>query len=253
MLFDVEPGSVRTEYEVLHLMRRLIACFGYSHFVIARLPMAEEQRFAECLVLSNWPAELVRQVDAAAIFPKSPLAERLRRTKLPVTGGEELLQAAARDEGREAIHPVQLHPEMARHFAVLLHTTSGDSFLAMLSGRREEPAGAERAMIYLALVQAFECLERTFGSGGLVREKLSSREIECLRWAAAGKSSDEIAIILGISAYTVASYFKSATRKLDAVNRMQAIALAMRMKLLTAPVQASHLRREAQVSICRGT
>ncbi len=47
---------------------------------------------------------------------------------------------------------------------------------------------------------------------------LSAREVECLRWAAAGKSSDEIAIILDISAYTVSSYFKSAARKLDAVN-----------------------------------
>ncbi len=232
MLFDVNPGSVRTEYEILHLMRRLIACFGYSHFMVARLPMAEEQRFAECLVLSNWPAELVRQFDAAAIFPGSPLAERLRRTKLPVTGGVELLQAAERSDGRGVIRQLQPDPEMARHFAVLLHTTSGDPFVAVLSGRREEPAGAERAMIYLALVQVFECLERTFEAGSVIREKLSSREIECLRWAAAGKSSDEIAIILGISAYTVASYFKSATRKLDAVNRMQAIARAMRMKLI---------------------
>ena len=50
--------------------------------------------------------------------------------------------------------------------------------------------------------------------------------------AAAGKSSDEIAIILGISAYTVSSYFKSATRKLKAVNRMQAIAIALRLRLI---------------------
>ena len=77
---------------------------------------------------------------------------------------------------------------------------------------------------------AVACTKCTSGSGA--REKLSSREVECLRWAAAGKSSDEIAIILGISAYTVSSYFKSATRKLDAVNRMQAIARAMRMKLI---------------------
>lgn len=233
LFFDIDRASVQTEYEILQLMRRLVARFGYAHFVIARLPAAEEQRFSERLVLSNWPAELVRQYDAEQIFPASALVERLRRTKLPIAGGPELLQEAGKGMEMGAIRRLQSYPEMmVRHFAVLLHTTSGEPFLAMLSGRREEPLGGEKAMIYLALVQIFECLERTLDSGQPAREKLSSREIECLRWAAAGKSGDEIAIILGISAYTVASYFKSAARKLDAVNRVQAIARALRMKLI---------------------
>ena len=88
------------------------------------------------------------------------------------------------------------------------------------------------ATLYFALLKVFEALEQTFETTASGREKLSAREIECLRWAAAGKSSEEIAIILGISVYTVSSYFKTATRKLDAVNRMQAIARAMRMQLI---------------------
>ncbi|MCA1406125.1 autoinducer binding domain-containing protein [Ensifer sp. IC3342] len=228
--FEFDPASVRTEYELLHLMRRLVARYGFQRFLIARLPLAEQQRFSESLVLSNWPAELVRQYDASGAFHASVLVERLRQTKLPVAGGAELLDAA-RKEGTFVRH-LEVDPDMARHFALLLHTTYGEPYAVVLSGAREEAVGAECAMLYLTLVQLFECLERTFDTGSTVREKLSGREIECLRWAAAGKSSDEIAIILGISAYTVSSYFKSATRKLDAVNRMQAIARAMRMKLI---------------------
>ncbi|MBB3462372.1 helix-turn-helix transcriptional regulator, partial [Rhizobium sp. BK377] len=59
-------------------------------------------------------------------------------------------------------------------------------------------------------------------------ESLTRREIECLRWSAAGKSSDEIAIILDLSSHTVVGYLKSAMRKLDSVNRMQAVARAFR-------------------------
>ena len=231
-LLEIDPASVRTEYELLHLMRRLIKRYDFAHFLIARLPLADEQRFSERLVLSNWPAELVRQYDAGETFQASVLVERLRQTKLPVAGGAELLEPALKGAGKAPLRHLQPHPDMARHFAVLLHTTYGEPFVAVLSGRRDEPEGVERATLYLTVVQLFECLERTFDAGTAVREKLSSREIECLRWAAAGKSSDEIAIILGISAYTVGSYFKSATRKLDAVNRMQAIARAMRMKLI---------------------
>lgn len=231
MLFEIDPASVRTEYELLHLMRRLISRYGFAHFMIARLPMADEQRFSEPLMLSNWPAELVQQYDASETFQASLLIERLRQTKLPIAGGPELMEPARKGAGKAPAILLPPHADMA-HFAVLLHTTYGEPFVVVLSGKRDEPAGGERATLYLALVQLFECLERTFDAGSGAREKLSSREIECLRWAAAGKSSDEIAIILGISAYTVSSYFKSATRKLDAVNRMQAIARAMRMKLI---------------------
>ncbi|WP_312366666.1 LuxR C-terminal-related transcriptional regulator [Ensifer sp.] len=232
MISEIDTAAVRTEYELLHLMRRLIARYGFGHFMIARLPLAEQQRFSERLVLSNWPSELVRQYDACETFQSSVLVERLRATKLPVNGGVELLDAAGKPADAAMVHRLLAHPDMARHFAVQLHTSSGDPFVAMLSGRREPPVGVEQATLYLSLVQLFECLERTFDTGSAAREKLSSREIECLRWAAAGKSSDEIAIILGISTYTVSSYFKSATRKLDAVNRMQAIARAMRLKLI---------------------
>lgn len=231
MYFEFDPASVRTEYELLHLMRRLIARYRFQRFLIARLPLAEQQRFSESLVLSNWPPELVRQYDASGAFHASVLVQRLRQTKLPLAGGAELLDAASTEGGDISVRHLA-DPDMARHFALLLHTTYGEPYVVLLSGAREEPVGAECAMLYLTLVQLFECLERTFDTGSTVREKLSGREIECLRWAAAGKSSDEIAIILGISAYTVSSYFKSATRKLDAVNRMQAIARAMRMKLI---------------------
>ncbi|WP_338112303.1 helix-turn-helix transcriptional regulator [Rhizobium gallicum] len=63
-------------------------------------------------------------------------------------------------------------------------------------------------------------------------ENLTRREIECLRWSAAGKSSDEIAIILDLSPHTVVGYLKGAMRKLDSVNRMQAVARAFRYRLL---------------------
>jgi DNA-binding CsgD family transcriptional regulator len=80
-----------------------------------------------------------------------------------------------------------------------------------------------------------ELLDKVSRNGNLEdgpSETLTRREIECLRWSAAGKSSDEIAIILDLSSHTVAGYLKSAMRKLDSVNRMQAVARAFRYRLL---------------------
>ena len=62
--------------------------------------------------------------------------------------------------------------------------------------------------------------------------RITVRERECLRWCAEGKTSDEIAIILSLSTHTVNHYLISATKKLNAVNRMHAITTAVRLGIL---------------------
>ncbi|NLR98947.1 helix-turn-helix transcriptional regulator [Rhizobium sp. P38BS-XIX] len=59
-------------------------------------------------------------------------------------------------------------------------------------------------------------------------EALSEREIACLQLAGDGRISEEIAEKLGLSVHTVNAYLGSATIKLDSVNRIQAIAKAIR-------------------------
>lgn len=61
---------------------------------------------------------------------------------------------------------------------------------------------------------------------------LTPREIECLRWVAAGKTSEETSIILGRSIETVRLHIKNAIAKLDATNRSQAVAMAIRLGLI---------------------
>jgi DNA-binding CsgD family transcriptional regulator len=61
---------------------------------------------------------------------------------------------------------------------------------------------------------------------------LTDREIDCLNWTAAGKTSVEIAEILTLSEHTVNHYLNRATRKLDTANRTQAVAKALRIGLI---------------------
>ncbi len=69
------------------------------------------------------------------------------------------------------------------------------------------------------------------GNTGLF-EELSSREMEILRLLAEGKTNKQIAGELIISPGTVKAHTANIYRKLDAVNRTQAIALAREHKLL---------------------
>ncbi len=65
-----------------------------------------------------------------------------------------------------------------------------------------------------------------------VELQLTAGEVNCLRHAELGLTSDEIAAELGYAAQTVNAYILSATRKLKANNRTHAIATAMRRGLL---------------------
>jgi len=62
--------------------------------------------------------------------------------------------------------------------------------------------------------------------------KLSKGELACLVQASLGLTSENIAKATGYQAETVNSYIKSATKKLGAANRTQAIAQAIRRRLI---------------------
>lgn len=63
-------------------------------------------------------------------------------------------------------------------------------------------------------------------------EKLNDREIECLQLVGNGMKSEAIGERLNLSVHTVNAYLGSATTKLNAVNRIQAIAKAIRLGII---------------------
>mmetsp|Transcript_29554 Transcript_29554/g.38627 ORF Transcript_29554/g.38627 Transcript_29554/m.38627 type:complete len:248 (+) Transcript_29554:439-1182(+) len=62
---------------------------------------------------------------------------------------------------------------------------------------------------------------------------INVRETECLQYAGNGLTSDEISEMLNLSVHTVNAHLSFATTKLDSVNRIQAIAKAIRLGLIT--------------------
>jgi DNA-binding CsgD family transcriptional regulator len=62
--------------------------------------------------------------------------------------------------------------------------------------------------------------------------RLTVREKDVLTWAARGKTSAEIAIILGLSERTINFHCDKAMRRLDVINRTQAVAKAIAAGLI---------------------
>lgn len=62
--------------------------------------------------------------------------------------------------------------------------------------------------------------------------RLSKREVQCLRWAALGKTDEEIATIMSLSAATIQFHVRNAAAKLNAVNRCQTVYKATQLGYL---------------------
>jgi DNA-binding CsgD family transcriptional regulator len=61
---------------------------------------------------------------------------------------------------------------------------------------------------------------------------ISAKELDCLKWTAAGKTALEASIILGISERTVRFHLNAAREKLDCVTTTQAVAKAIAHHLI---------------------
>jgi len=62
--------------------------------------------------------------------------------------------------------------------------------------------------------------------------KITAREQEILKWVYFGKSNFEIGAILDISPLTVKNHVQKILRKLDVVNRAQAVGKALELRIL---------------------
>jgi DNA-binding CsgD family transcriptional regulator len=206
--------------------------YGFRHCLLARFPKADSPEFAANLIVCTWPDELRLAYEAAEVYAGSQVVARMKQSILPVFTHDNLFLGPAGSEARQPLAPVFQQFELGASLVLGLYDRNQTHYILVFSGRNTMPERHEIAMMQLSAMELLDA-----GVEALVprlgpKEKLSAREVECLRWSAAGKSSDEIAIILDISSHTVVSYLKSAMRKLEAVNRMQAVARACRYRLL---------------------
>lgn len=88
------------------------------------------------------------------------------------------------------------------------------------------------AMVFALYFQ--QAIQRVLGNEVFTPQTpvLVPRELECLNWSSQGKTSAEIAMILGIAESTVNYHIANAARKFGVRGRLQAIQQAFRLRLL---------------------
>ncbi len=108
----------------------------------------------------------------------------------------------------------------------------GQCGLVLFFGRDMTVAGDQLLEIHARCFSLFNAVAMIRpGEFGKI-PSISKRELECLKLTAKGFTSEQIATSLKLSVHTANQYLTNTTQKLSAVNRMHAVAKALRIGLI---------------------
>jgi DNA-binding CsgD family transcriptional regulator len=225
---DSMAVRLATRGDLTTFLMDLTAEIGADAYMLVAILHDQDQNTARILA-SNWihdAIELVghRLIASLAQAPAAALGSRPRGVlvaeapALPglLTGEETKLLDVL---GHREIFPLRL--QAGRHRYFLLFSA-------------EEPERINQAALTGAQMRCCYALSRIpeLLRAAVAQDPLSDRERECLIWVSEGKTTDEVALILGVSGNTVNSYITHTIQKLSASNRAMAIATAIRSGII---------------------
>jgi LuxR family quorum sensing-dependent transcriptional regulator len=224
-------AELEAEHDVASLLSDVTKEYGLDGYLLITVPSDTSTEILPYVLITTWPAEMLKDYDRAGLILGSPVIHHLRHSTNPFPY-EAVSTNSNRSDGKaQAAISLFGRYGLPRGAYFPAHNPLGKRGALAFGGERAVLTHMEMAELNAIANLAFTRVTelRPDGCAGV---PLSRREIECLSWASAGKTSIEIAAILGLSEYTVNHYLNRATRKLDAVNRVQAVVKAIRAGLL---------------------
>ncbi|MGG7516912.1 transcriptional regulator VisN [Allorhizobium undicola] len=229
----VEPteGDIRRDHMIAQLsasaslgnlrsaMRILTNYAGASYFLLARYDLIQEQGL-DFVVTADWPFDLVRGLACELSSACSRTTELEKCLSLLQAKFVLLPDELDVPEGSSRQYCWVMFNVGRTRFALVMLLPEG----FIISPDRLREVGLLAAYCVSLSTGRDQKADRDF--------ELTERELECLFWIAEGKTSDEIATILGISRNTINNYITSVMRKTATKTRSEAIAYAVRNNLV---------------------
>lgn len=193
-------------------------------------PGARSGNLSSRVLLWDWPREWFDHYEALNYIESDPVIAYLRTHRRAVQWNVAMSEMGGDREGRLVFSEARAFG-LNDGYAVPMITIEGDIVMISLGGEEVDfDAAATDTISLLATFAAGRALEISAGGSAYSdMPALTAREIECMRWAAVGKSEWEISQILGISEHTAEKHLLNAKRKLRATNRVHAVAEAIRL------------------------
>jgi LuxR family quorum sensing-dependent transcriptional regulator len=206
------------------------ARFGFEHIIVTGLPNPD-QRFSQMVLAKRWPAEWFKLYTEKNYDRVDPVVRKCRQSVNPFEWSEapydpELEPGAVEVMRRAADF------RMSRGFVVPIHGLTGYEAGVSLGGVHLDLNARSKPALHLMAMYGFERIRRLLRPEPHSSARLTPREREAIAWASQGKSAWEIGEILNITQRTAEEHLATAARKLGAVNRTHAVAIAIRLKII---------------------
>lgn len=179
------------------------------------------------LLFRNWPSDWAKLSDGRGFAAASFVTVEARRRLTPFTW-LEARDARSLTSAEQEVWENALAFGWRNGFVLPIRGPAG-YFATVSMGSRESvldlrPENRARLQMLAVLAHERACILAGLMCNDELFERMTAREIECLRWVAAGKTDPEIGEILSISATTVKFHVDGARAKLGARTRAQAVA-----------------------------
>ena len=231
--FAEEVDRLSDADEVANSTRRTMTIFGLQLFgFFARVPSPGE-RLESIGLAKQTPemAEWLKIYDDGRYAEIDPIARRLRHCVVPFEHGEVPYGS---DPRAAELRQRRRDFGFASGLSVPIFGSTGSTgyvSYAIFKGLKPDLPAHKRTFHLMTLYAADRiCSLRSAGSAH--KPIVTNRQREVLTWVAAGKSAWEIGEILNISARTVEEHAQQVLQRLGAVNRTQAVAIAIRDRLI---------------------
>lgn len=222
-----------TLYDIFRILKHVTIASGFKCFNLLKLPSNEDATLNDISIVTNWNPELIGAYDRMGLISHSPIIKAMKSSTKPLVWSMVDLNKGRGDGKENEVR--DLFEEFGLLNGVYFHTADANSQTGTLglAGDRPEPDHEELIRLSYIANHAFERATNfvTFKSRNV--DTLTMRERECIHWTANGKTSGEVAKILGISENTVNHHMSSSAQKLETVNKAHTVAKAIRQGMIS--------------------
>ncbi|MGN5139379.1 LuxR family transcriptional regulator [Aeromonas sp. 164P] len=227
--------SVMDGNHLTELIGRFTLGMGYDYYRFALiLPMSMQR--PKVVLFNHCPDSWVQAYTENNMLACDPVIQLARKQTLPIYWNRLDERASFLQEGSMDVMGLAAEFGLRNGISFPLHGAAGEN--GILSFITSERASSDLLLDSSPILSwmsnyIFEAAIRVVRLKDSDQQAaLTDRETECLFWASEGKTSGEIACILGISERTVNYHLNQVTRKTGSMNRYQAIAKGVGTGLL---------------------
>lgn len=230
--FDLveELERLSTAEQVISRMSSSLAQFGFSGFLISTTPDPRAAHKRQTF-LDGWPNHFNDYYVEHEFYKDDPVVAMCLSSNSPFEWSDATFDRQKMPRAPEVMDAAS-SIGLKNGFAVPIHRSGGLIDTVTMGGNYTHLDARAKRAIHLVALYAHSKALALVRTEDLVlpRRMLSVAEREALSWTAAGKTTWEISVILGVSEAAIAKRIKLATQKLGSANKTQAVVEAIRTK-----------------------